>query len=180
MVDGVFGGLKTDPYDGLSRRHVRFPVSLFKQHELLSVPREDVHRVLSSSGTTGQSVSRVFLDRDTAALQAKALVRIMQHFIGRERLPMVILDNEDVVRDRTAFSARGAGILGLMQFGWKPIYALRSDMTFDHQRVDAYSSGKLGEAGPVFENCTFMRCWLPRHPSNCGARAGSSRPVRES
>lgn len=154
VVDAMFGGLKATSYASLEE--IPFmPVSLFKQHELKSISQEEVFRVLTSSGTTGQAVSRVFLDRETAALQAKALVRIMQHFIGRDRLPMVILDHEGVIKDRASFSARGAGILGLMQFGRQPIYALREDMNFDVDKVEAYLAAHAGR--PVlFFGFTFM------------------------
>lgn len=154
VVDAAFGGLRPDPYRSLEELPF-VPVSLFKEHELRSVPKEQVFRVLTSSGTTGQQVSRVYLDSATASLQAKALVRIMQHFLGKERLPMVVLDHEGVLTDRGSFSARGAGILGLMQFGRKPIYALRPDMSLDVERVDAYLAEHAGQ--PVlFFGFTFM------------------------
>lgn len=152
-VDAVFGGLKP-AYATLA--DIPFiPVSLFKQYELRSIPREDVFRVLTSSGTTGQAVSRIHLDRETSGRQAKALVRIMQHFIGKDRLPMVILDHPGVIKNRESFSARGAGILGLMQFGRQPVYALRDDMSFDHESVAAYLQAHVGR--PVlFFGFTFM------------------------
>jgi hypothetical protein len=153
VVDGAFGGLK-EHYETLADLPF-VPVSLFKQFELRSVPADAVFRVLTSSGTTGQAVSRIFLDRETAAHQGKALVRIMQHFLGKDRLPMVILDYAGVVKDRQSFSARGAGILGLMQFGRQPIYALREDMSFDWETVDTYLKAHQGR--PVlFFGFTYM------------------------
>jgi len=156
VVDGVFGGLK-ERYEALADLPF-IPVSLFKQFELRSVPTEEIFRVLTSSGTTGQAVSRIFLDHATAARQAKALVRIMQHFIGKDRWPMVILDHPGVIKNRESFSARGAGILGLMQFGRQPIYALKDDMSFDVELVEAYLNQQHGR--PVlFFGFTFM-AWL--------------------
>jgi hypothetical protein len=166
VVDAAFGGLKPAPYASLEELPF-IPVSLFKKHDLRSVPPDEVFRTLTSSGTSGQQVSRVPLDRETAGLQAKALVRIMQHFIGKDRLPMVILDHEDVLKDRTSFSARGAGILGVMQFGRKPIYALRPDMTFDFERVQSYLSSHAGER-ILFFGFTFM-VWLHAVQALAGA-----------
>ena len=152
-LDAVFGGLK--PFYATLADIPFIPVSLFKQFEMRSIPREEVFRVLTSSGTTGQAVSRIYLDRETAGRQAKALVRIMQNFIGKERLPMVILDHPGVVKSRESFSARGAGILGLMQFGRQPVYALRDDMSFDCEKVAAYLRTHAGR--PVlFFGFTFM------------------------
>ncbi len=152
-VDAVFGGLRAE-YASLADLPF-LPVSLFKEAELRSIAKEEVFRVLTSSGTTGQSVSRVFLDQATSGRQAKALVRIMQHFLGKQRLPMVILDHPDVVQNRASFSARGAGILGLMQFGRQPLYAYRSDMTFDVESVTNYLAAHRDQ--PVlFFGFTFM------------------------
>lgn len=171
VVDAAFGGLKATPYAALEELPF-VPVSLFKRFELRSVPPAEVFRVLSSSGTTGQAVSRVVLDRETASHQAKALVRIMQHFLGKERLPMVILDHPGVLAKREAFSARGAGILGLMQFGRQPIYALRDDMSFDFEGVERYVGAHQGR--PVlFFGFTFM-VW--RHAISALAAAGRPLP----
>ena len=81
------------------------PVTLFKTHTLSSVPEAEVVKVLTSSGTTGQQPSRVFLDAETASVQSAVLVKVAQHFLGKDRLPMVILDHAGVV-------ARSAQLLG--------------------------------------------------------------------
>src|SRR6476620_7146267 len=93
------------------------PVSLFKTHRLCSVAENDVAVVLTSSGTTGQSVSRIYLDRITAQRQTRALAHTMAHVLGPNRVPMMIIDTNAVLKARSEFSARGAGILGMMNFG---------------------------------------------------------------
>lgn len=153
VVDAVFGGMR-NKYTSLAELPF-VPVSLFKMAELHSISKENVFRVLTSSGTTGQGFSRVFLDQETAGRQAKALVRIIQYFIGKARMPMVILDHPDVLKNRESFSARGAGIMGLMQFGRQPIYAFRSDMSFDFEAVENYLNAHRGQ--PVlFFGFTYM------------------------
>ena len=154
VVDNVFGGLKEDRYARLDEVPF-FPVSLFKRQDLLSVPTERVFKVLTSSGTTGTAVSRIFLDQHTSRMQSKVLVKIMQHFLGRKRLPMVIVDHPNVVKNRQSFSARGAGIMGLMQFGRKPVYALRSDMSLDMDTVQKYLDEHQGKR-ILFFGFTFM------------------------
>ncbi len=104
------------------------PVGLFKERLLSSVPPEQVFKVLQSSGTTGQTPSRITLDRDTALLQTRALSRIMTHVLGQERLPMLLIESPDLIRDRKEFSARGAGLLGMMNFGRQHCYALDSGL----------------------------------------------------
>ena len=154
IVDRVFGG----PGRAATGRieDVPFlPVSLFKTHELRSVPASEVIKVLTSSGTGGQSVSRVFLDAETAGIQSAVLVKIVQHFLGKDRLPMVILDHPGVVRDRKSHTARGAGILGMAQFGRRPFYALREDMSLDERGLVDYLAGARGERILLF-GFTFM------------------------
>lgn len=108
------------------------PVRLFKTHDLSSIGSAKVAKTLTSSGTTGQAVSRIFLDKETASVQSKTLVRIMQNFLGKSRLPMVVVDHPGVIANRDAFSARGAGIRGMSTFGRKIFYALRDeDLSLD-------------------------------------------------
>ncbi len=131
------------------------PVRLFKLFELSSVPREEIFKTLSSSGTTGQVASRVYLDATTSRLQTRALVRILQVPLGRTRLPMLIADHPSVVKDRASFSARGAGILGLSTFGRDHTYALRDDLSLDLAALDAFEERHAGGRVLVF-GFTFM------------------------
>lgn len=131
------------------------PVSLFKTHELRSVPDDQVFKVMTSSGTTGQAVSRVVLDRETAALQSKALSKIMRHVIGNQRLPMLIIDTPSVIKDRKMFSARGAGLLGMMPFGRDHFYALDDEMRLDLSGLQHFLRDR--KPGPVLIfGFTFM------------------------
>ena len=104
------------------------PVRLFKMFDLLSVDQKKVVKTMTSSGTTGQAVSRIYLDKTTASNQTKVLAKIVSSFIGQKRVPMIIIDNEEVVKNRKLFSARGAGILGFSMFGSKRLYALDENM----------------------------------------------------
>lgn len=107
------------------------PVSLFKTHYLASIAAESVFKTMTSSGTTGQAVSRVVLDRETAGLQTRALTSIMTSVLGPTRMPMIVIDTPNVVKDRTMFSARGAGVLGMLPFGRRHFYALDDEMRLD-------------------------------------------------
>jgi hypothetical protein len=111
------------------------PVGVFKSHSLVSVPPSDVFRTITSSGTTGQTVSRIALDRVTAERQTAALARIMTTALGPDRLPMLVLDAKAVARGQHGFAARTAGILGMMTFGRAHTFALRDDLTIDTAAV---------------------------------------------
>jgi hypothetical protein len=128
---------------------------LFKSHRLASVPDEAIFKTLTSSGTTGQQVSRIPLDRETADLQAKALASIMTDILGPNRLPMLIIDTPGVVRDRTQFAARGAGVLGMMQFGRAHVYALNDEMELHMDAVQDFLAKQGGGPFLMF-GFTFM------------------------
>jgi hypothetical protein len=131
------------------------PVRLFKEFELRSCAKEEVVKTLTSSGTTGQQVSRIFLDRDAAAQQTKCLSKIVSAFLGTKRVPMLILDSGAVVKNRAMFSARGAGILGFSMFGSKRQYALNEDMEPDIEGMKTFLKEHEGETIFMF-GFTFM------------------------
>lgn len=131
------------------------PVSLFKELELRSVAKEDVFKTMTSSGTTGQAVSKIYLDRITASNQQKTLVKIVSEFTGASRMPMLIIDSPSVVKDRSMFSARGAGILGFSIFGADKVYALNDDMELDVQVIEQFQEKHSGQKILMF-GFTFM------------------------
>lgn len=130
-------------------------VRLFKQLTLRSVSDADVFRVLNSSGTTGQQPARIFLDKATSARQSKTLVNVMQSFIGKQRLPMLVIDSEAVAKGSAGFSARTAGIQGMAFFGRKHTYALQEDMQANWPVIDAFFEQHKGTPVLIF-GFTFM------------------------
>lgn len=131
------------------------PVRLFKEMDLKSVAWDDVVKTMTSSGTTGQAVSKIYLDRVTASNQQKAMVKIVSDFTGSGRMPMIILDCPGAVKNRAMFSARGAGILGFSIFGSKKIYALDDDMKLDVKGVTEFLEKFKGQKILMF-GFTFM------------------------
>lgn len=131
------------------------PVSLFKQMDLLSVDRKDVIKTMTSSGTSGQAVSKIYCDRATAGNQQKTLGKIVSSFTGASRMPMLIIDSPSVIKNRNMFSARGAGILGFSIFGTDTTYALNDEMKLDVKVVEAFLDKHQGERIFLF-GFTFM------------------------
>lgn len=111
------------------------PVRLFKQYELLSVPKEEIIKTMTSSGTSGQAVSRIFLDRQNVRDQTKTLYEIIMSYLGHQRLPLLMLDTALALKDRSMFSARGAGIVGFSTFGRNTVYALDENMQLDIEKI---------------------------------------------
>lgn len=131
------------------------PVRLFKTFELRSVPKEKIVKTLTSSGTSGQAVSRIFLDADNVRNQTKTLNAIISSFIGKGRLPLLLLDTEMIKKDRSMYSARGAGIIGFSIFGRGSTFALDADMKIDIDKVAAFFE-KYGEEPILMFGYTYM------------------------
>lgn len=131
------------------------PVRLFKEFDLKSVPTEEVFKTMTSSGTSGQAVSKIYLDKTTAANQQKTLVKIVSDFTGASRMPMLIIDSPSVIKNRNMFSARGAGILGFSIFGADRTYALDDDMNINIPVIEAFLEKHKGQKILLF-GFTFM------------------------
>lgn len=131
------------------------PVRMFKEYELRSIPKDQVVKTMTSSGTSGQSVSKIYLDRETSANQTKTLTKIISSYIGSKRLPMIIVDTSALLKNRAMFSARGAGILGFSMFARDKIYALNENMELDVQGLTEFLVKHQGETILLF-GFTFM------------------------
>ncbi|NME82779.1 acyl-protein synthetase [Clostridium sp. SM-530-WT-3G] len=131
------------------------PVRMFKEFNLVSVEAENVLKTMMSSGTTGNKVSKIYLNKKTALSQTKALGKIISSFIGSKRLPMIILDTSEVVKNRAMFSARGAGILGFQMFSYDRVYALNDDMSLNIDSLVTFLEKHKNESILVF-GFTFM------------------------
>lgn len=113
------------------------PVRAFKEFALKSIPDDQVYKTMRSSGTSGQ-YSQIFLDRETAQKQTRALVDIFTDAFGKGRFPMLVIDTESTVKDRLKFSARTAAINGFSMFSRERCFALDNDMAPDYGRIRAF------------------------------------------
>lgn len=126
------------------------PVRLFKTLTLRSVSASEVIKTMTSSGTSGMATSKVYLDRDTASLQSKALAQTMSSILGNTRVPMLIIDSPSTVSDRASFSARGAGIRGFSMFGRPIAYAFDEEMNLNLDVLRRFSAQYSNEKVLLF------------------------------
>lgn len=120
------------------------PVRLFKTLDLTSAPKSNIVKTLTSSGTTGQAVSKIYLDRETSVRQTRVLSTIMSSFLGKQRLPMVVIDSPELLKDKTRFNARAAGILGFSVFGRNHFHCLDRDLHLDADGLGEYLDAQRG------------------------------------
>lgn len=100
-------------------------VSVFKNlgKSLSSVPKEDIKLTLQSSATSGVP-SSIVVDKLTSRRQAKAMVRVVEEFIGKARKPFLIMDIDPRSQYKRLLGARFAAVTGYMKFASKVGYFL--------------------------------------------------------
>lgn len=132
-----------------------YPVRMFKEYDLLSIDRHDIFKTMTSSGTTGQKVSKIFLDKETAMIQQKVMIRILNSYWGKKRLPMLVIDTPAVLKNRNMFTARGAAIIGLNVVSRDTVYVLNDDMSLDFGKLEAFLE-KYKEQRFIIFGFTFL------------------------
>jgi phenylacetate-coenzyme A ligase PaaK-like adenylate-forming protein len=140
-----------------------FSVRAFKEFELLSIDKKQIFKTMISSGTSGQAVSKIYLDQETASLQSRVLTNLMRDVTGPTRLPMLIIDAPNSVKNRTNFSARGAGIIGFSLYGKDVTFALNDDYSLNMDIVKSFFNRYVNKQVFVF-GFTFMvwKCFLEK------------------
>ena len=135
------------------------PVKIFKKFDLKSVSDDQVSKKLVSSGTSGQELSKIYLDKINASNQVKVLGKIMASVLGNKRLPMLIVDKNQNSTDRLTFNAKSAAIYGFSIFGIKHSYLLNEDGEIDYNSLnhflETYGNSKFlifGFTSLIYEN----------------------------
>lgn len=131
------------------------PIRIFKEADMKSIPDENVFKIMKSSGTSGQKQSRIYLDKETAILQQKVLLKLLGNFIGNKRLPMLVIDSKKIISDRKLFTTRGATIMGLDFATRKMFFALDDDMQLDENILSDFANKYAGDKFIIF-GFTFM------------------------
>lgn len=129
-----------DPHAEISSLEAIPPVavSVFKDlgMSLASVPKEDIKLRLQSSATSG-TPSTIVVDKITSKRQAKAMVKVIQEAIGRERKPFLVMDIDPRSEFRALLGARFAAITGYLNFASKAGYFLKAKDGVSYFDVDA-------------------------------------------
>ena len=143
-----------DPYKPFMLEDVPpVSVSVFKElgFKLNSVPKEDLTLALQSSATSGIP-STIVIDKETAKRQAKAMIKVIGEFIGKERKPFLIMDIDPRSANRKLLGARFAAVTGYLRFANKTGYFLKADdngvFYFDVEGIQQYLAS-LDSTKPV-------------------------------
>ena len=108
------------------------PSKLFKEFDLISISKKKISKTLVSSGTTGNVLSKIHLDKENAYNQIKILTKILSTLLGHQRLPMLIIDQNPKILSRSVFNARATAIYGFSIFGKNHTYLLNQKGKIDY------------------------------------------------
>jgi len=114
------------------------PTRLFKNFDLLSVSKDKIIKTLVSSGTSSFNVSKIYLDELNSLNQVKALKNLIESIIGKERLPMIIVDKDPKLSDRKIFNAKTTAIYGFSYFGKNHFYLLDKNGNINYQGLNIF------------------------------------------
>jgi len=146
-----------DPNSSYNFESIPFlPVTLFKKIDLLSVPRDQIVKVVRSSSTTGNLPSVINLDKITSTRQILALNSILQNFLGMKKKHFIILDAEKTIDTRDQnLSSRGSAIRGILSFSKSFNFILDENLEIN------LDSLKKSLSNIDFSNtCIFGFTWL--------------------
>ena len=103
------------------------PVQMFKYFNLATCPKDQIVKILKSSGTTSDVSSKVPLNKNTTINQIKALKSILSDYLGKKRRLFLVIDHEGINDPRLELSARTAGVRGLSIYAKKIEYLLKEE-----------------------------------------------------
>jgi hypothetical protein len=100
------------------------PVGVFKKLNLVSNKKIDRFKTLTSSGTSNSGVSKIYIDRETGALQSKVLSILTTSIIGKKRMPLIVIDCNENTANVNNIPAKLAAIRGFSVFSNDTFFAL--------------------------------------------------------
>ena len=131
------------------------PTLLFKNNSIKSVENNKIIKTLTSSGTSGNS-SKIFLDKINANNQTKVLNKIISSALGKERLPMLIIDENPNLEDRSKFNARRAAIQGFSIFGKNHTYLINTNGEIDYSLLNNFLQNYAGKKFFIFGFTSYV------------------------
>ena len=109
---------------------------IFKEFDIHSLSKKKIFKVLTSSGTSNQQPSKIYLDKKSALNQILVLKKTFHDFFNdNERYPMLVIDRPLSLNSNNTYSARTAAILGFSIFGRNITYALNNDFSLNTKIV---------------------------------------------
>lgn len=131
---------------------------IFKSRNMISTNKNEIFKILKSSGTSSGSRSKIFLDKENSINQRLTLSKLFQYNFGSERYPMLVVDKNPKFKSPKEFDAKTAAFLGFSSFGSNHTFLLDKDNNIDFEVFNKFTNkhkGKIfifGFTSSVYEN----------------------------
>ena len=126
------------------------PTRLFKLYDLISSNKKSNLKTLKSSGTSNANVSKIYLDPENVNNQIKVLTKIISNFLGKDRLPMLIIDDKKKNENPGNISAKSAAIRGFSIFGKSYEYLINNKNEIDYSKLNNFLEKYGGQKFLIF------------------------------
>ena len=88
-------------------------------------------------------------------MQQKILLHLLGDFVGKKRMPMLVIDTKEIIKNRKLFTSRGATVMGLEFAARNMVFALDENMRLDADVVSDFLD-KYGQNDFLIFGLTFM------------------------
>lgn len=99
------------------------PINLFKSFELISGNKKNIINTISSSGTTPNGLSKIYLDRKNSIKQSRVFLKLITEIVGSSKFPLIIVDSKNT-KKKNIFNAREAATMAFSIISKETFYLL--------------------------------------------------------
>ena len=135
------------------------PARLFKEVDLRSISKKKIFKTLNSSGTSSNTPSKIFLDKENAERQTKVLNEIVSKILGKKRIPMLIIDEKINIDNKNKFDAKTAAIIGFSLFGRNHNYLIKNKQ-IDYETLNNFLKNYGNENFLIFGFTSYVYQYL--------------------
>ena len=131
--------LNFDPLKKYSLDKLPFiPSRLFKELDLISSNEKLPFRLLKSSGTSNNNLSKIYLDKENVNNQIKVLSKLFTSSFGKERLPMIVIASKARLNLSNSLDAKNAAIRGFSIFAKKQFFIEKNNGEIDYRAFNQF------------------------------------------
>ena len=152
------------------------PAKLFKDIKLKSISDKKVFKILQSSGTSGGKTSKIYLDKQNAQKQTFVLNEIASKILGKQRLPMLIIDEKKNISDPKQFDAKTAAVLGFSLFGNSHHYLIK-EKKIDYETLNNFMEKYSNSTFFIFGFTSYVYEFLIKSINNSKLKKNFSNAV---
>ncbi len=112
------------------------PVTIFKEIELHSIKKKEIDTIAVSSGTTGNNLSKIYLNKENSINQYRVLNKILSEFLGNKKFDFFFL-SEPPIKDNNEINAKSAGIFGFSSIAKSKTYGIKNN-SIQKEKLDRF------------------------------------------